>query len=918
MASHRQQQISRVEFWNSIKPDPNYIPGLGRGAQGFTTRSDIGPSKFTPTVSQSAPKEEDPAAHQEFDQFLGNDAGAFAYGDYDEEDKEADQVYAQIENVMDERRKAQREKREEEESAKFRKENPLIAEQFADLKRGLADVTEDEWKAIPEIGDYTIKRRKRFETFSANSDSALAGALATATGNAGTAVAGTESGGSVTDLTALGQGRKQMLGVNLDRMADSVSGQTTVDPTGYLTSLNSKKVSSSAEISDVKRARTLLKSMVVSNPKQAHGWIAYARVEEIAGNLKSARAIIAEGTEACPQNEDVWLEAARLQTPEQVRSVLARAVQTLPHSVKLWRQAAREEPDTAGKQRVLRKALERNSSSVGLWKALVELHDEAEARALLARAVECCPDQVDLRVALVRLEPDFTQAKKVLNRAVKELPTEPVLHIIAAKLQEAQGTNPGMVHRIIARAIKDKLPKAGVIIDRETWLREAETAEQATPPMVQTCRAIVREVVDVAVDEHDRKDTYHRDAAEAADRGCVETARAILEHACEAFPSSETTWRAAADLEKRLGTFETLQAVLGKSVEACPDSVVLWLMFAKEYWLAGNVPAARTTLEAAHRHNPESEQVMLAAYKVEFENGEPERARALALRAKEVLPEPSARVWMKAAIAARELGHTKEQRELLEEGIEKFGDAPKLHMMLGQLEEAAGAPDAARRALQAGLKASPKSVPLWTMLARLEERQGNVPTARAILEQARLRVPKSPALWRTAVRTELRAGNDAAAEAALVRGLQDCKDVSGSGGVGSLWAMYIGLAPRAQRKGRMAECVRQTDDSADVFAAFGAQFAADRKYDHARRYFRRATAVDGDLGDVWGAWIAAETADGKPEGAVGVLAAAAKTDPHHGERWCQIRKDPLNAHKPFEALMKLLVVDLQTRDDKEV
>lgn len=80
---------------------------------------------------------------------------------------------------------AQREKREEEASAKFRKENPLISEQFADLKRGLADVTEAEWKGIPEIGDYTIKRRKRFETFSANSDASLAGALATATGNTG-------------------------------------------------------------------------------------------------------------------------------------------------------------------------------------------------------------------------------------------------------------------------------------------------------------------------------------------------------------------------------------------------------------------------------------------------------------------------------------------------------------------------------------------------------------------------------------------------------------------------------------------------------------------------------------------------------------------------------------------------------------
>ena len=46
--------MSRVEYWNSIRPDPHYIPGLGRGAQGFTTRSDIGPSKFTPTVQSNS------------------------------------------------------------------------------------------------------------------------------------------------------------------------------------------------------------------------------------------------------------------------------------------------------------------------------------------------------------------------------------------------------------------------------------------------------------------------------------------------------------------------------------------------------------------------------------------------------------------------------------------------------------------------------------------------------------------------------------------------------------------------------------------------------------------------------------------------------------------------------------------------
>jgi hypothetical protein len=120
-----------------------------------------------------------------------------------------------------------------------------------------------------------------------------------------------------------------------------------------------------------------------------------------------------QGTEACPQSEDVWLEAARLQTPENARALLARGVQQLPHSVKLWMQAARIEVDDAAKRRVLRKALERNSGSVRLWKAAVELHEEDEALMLLSRAVECCPDQVDLWLALVRLEPDFERAKKV-------------------------------------------------------------------------------------------------------------------------------------------------------------------------------------------------------------------------------------------------------------------------------------------------------------------------------------------------------------------------------------------------------------------------------------------------------------------------------------------------------------------------
>jgi hypothetical protein len=61
------------------------------------------------------------------------------------------------------------------------------------------------------------------------------------------------------------------------------------------------------------QARLLLKSVITTNPHHGPGWIAAARLEEKAGKLQTARTIIAEGCEKCPSNEDVWLEAARLQ-----------------------------------------------------------------------------------------------------------------------------------------------------------------------------------------------------------------------------------------------------------------------------------------------------------------------------------------------------------------------------------------------------------------------------------------------------------------------------------------------------------------------------------------------------------------------------------------------------------------------------
>ena len=136
--------------------------------------------------------------------------------------------------------------------------------------------------------------------------------------------------------------------------------------------------------------------------------------------MPAARKLIREGCERCPDDEDVWLEAARLQTPSQARAVLADAVRVLPHSVRIWLAASDLEAatDPEARKAVLRKALTLIPNSEKLWKASVALEAPEDARIMLARAVECVCGVVwggDLW-APVPLPPSSTQVRPQLLR----------------------------------------------------------------------------------------------------------------------------------------------------------------------------------------------------------------------------------------------------------------------------------------------------------------------------------------------------------------------------------------------------------------------------------------------------------------------------------------------------------------------
>ena len=152
----------------TMAPPPNYVAGLGRGASGFTTRSDLGPARQASDRGRrddAKGDDDDDKADGEEGQFNDqdpeNETGLFAGGIYEKDDEEADRIWEAVDNRMDERRREKREAREREELQKLRAERPKIQAQFADLKRGLSGVSVDEWDALPEAGNLTGKKRKK-------------------------------------------------------------------------------------------------------------------------------------------------------------------------------------------------------------------------------------------------------------------------------------------------------------------------------------------------------------------------------------------------------------------------------------------------------------------------------------------------------------------------------------------------------------------------------------------------------------------------------------------------------------------------------------------------------------------------------------------------------------------------------------
>ena len=893
MASGRPNKLAFL----SMQAPAGYVAGLGRGASGFTTRSDIGPAREGPSAETVAAArarrgedegedDDDPERFQDPEE----ETGLFATAVYEKDDEEADRIWDSVDRHMEERRRKQRELREAVEREAIRQSQPKIQAQFADLKRNLASVSESEWANLPEPGNMTGKRRKAASLRESRDNRTYAmpdSMLASARDRNQIQNTAADVDGTVSSLTEIGEARNKVFSHQLDQVSTqsqmaSSGTSSTIDPTGYLTELSSVHVKSDVEIGDIKKARSLLDSVIKTNPKHAPGWIAAARLEEVAGKMTMARKVIAQGCELCPRSEDVWLESARLNSRDNAKMVLARAIQFQSQSVAIWLRAMSLETDLESKKRVVRKALEHIPHSVKLWKELVNLEERPEdARVLLAGAVEAVPMSVELWLALARLSSP-SDAKSVLNRARRTIPTSHEIWIAAARLLEESGEAAERIDKTMKAAVAS-LHKAGALLSRDQWLREAEQVDKEGSPL--TCAAIVRSTMHLDIDDEDRQRVWTEDADTCLEHGRIATARAILSCALDEFPDVLDIWQQAARLERMHGTHELFTALLERGVEQCPQAESLWLLYADDRRRAGDVSGARTILARAFDANLGSESISLAAATLESDLGDMHAAAKLLMRAREEVR--TERVWITSVQVAWRQGAYDDALTLAKNALERFPALEAVYTMQARLYETKGDLGAAREALAAGRRACPTSIMLWLLSSRLEERTGALIRARALLEKGRQAHPTSDELWAESAAVELRADSAAQAKTLLSRGLQACPSS------GRLLSAAIWLEPRPARKSRAADALRRSADSPYVICTVARLFWDEGRYTQARDWFTKTVQAARTWGDGWAWWYAFEGT--QPDGDAQrrqLLDKIELAEPKEGDVWTHLREKP--------------------------
>lgn len=782
--------VPRTDFG----PAPaGYIAGIGRGAVGFTTRSDIGaagpmaeersianrgrhlPASSLPVAQanlarqaaraqaelekkqktaqniQNATHEEDRIyTDSNYDEFSGFNEKLFANTNYDEDDREADAIYQTIDDHLESRRPNKKRTASESTNAnptadsattRYTNKKPKIAEQFNDLRQSLATVSEAEWSNIPEALDYSRHNRlvKKFvDRETSVPDSVLLSSLQTNSSTNLDSSIDVANNTSSTPTTTDGTISTDLtqLGKARDKMLSMKLDRIATDGGGTLSAAGT------ASTVNPQGYLTDLGALKINSSSEL-------------SDIKKARLLYKNITTTNPTYAAGWIAAARLEREvgkiSTARSIIMEATEHCPRNEDVWIEAVTLHDSQQAKS-ILTKAVRHLPHSVTLWLTAANMENDAiQRKAVLRRAVELIPQSVKLWKALIALEPP-ADALILLYSAVELIPSSTDLWLALARLETYDN----------AKSVLNRARKA-IPTDIQIWLAAARL-EETVGHLHNVDNIIQKTLIAMAKNnvKVDRDSMLHE--AETTVTTYPATATAIVKQ-CINLGVDELDYRNTlmADIETYKTSKPSIQMariVYEHGLQLFSTSQALWLAAVGTEREIGDKQHMLVILQRATTAIPQSTLVWLMAAKEVWLTGDVDEARKLLQSAFERKPD-SEEIWLAAVKLETETQQIERARILLATARQR-ASSPRVYMKAAKLERTIGDHQRQHQLLTEGVKLYPADWKLQLMLAQYYTAQKDHSTARetyrAALQQSVITTVAS--MWIQYARMELEANSN--------------------------------------------------------------------------------------------------------------------------------------------------------------
>ncbi|SCU78570.1 LANO_0A03334g1_1 [Lachancea nothofagi CBS 11611] len=883
------------------KPPSGYIAGIGRGATGFTTRSDIGSGKTPERIRDDREKPLNADGTEEADEdrvksnakvrFEDSNGLSLVSNRPEGDDEEADRIYKEIDAQLGRRNAPRKKVGIENANNSIQDTFAAVSDTFVDLKRSLATVSDEQWSNLPEAGDITKRnKRQRLELQSERKSYAAPDALIS---------------GNI-DLTKLTQEREKLLGRQLDESLSSKGNKSehlVSSSENYLHELDAsaKAAEVDQQVQDVERMRTILNSYRRSDPKKPQGWIASARLEEQAKKFRLARSLIEEGCNECPRDKDIWLENIRLNAADlhYCKILVAKALTFSDRSLDLWLKAIELEKENFNKLRVVRKAIRSLPTSEELWKLAVQYeNDRDEAIKILQKATELMPHSLDLLTALINLQ-DRLEARKTLNLARQNNPSEVQIWVLACELEErCSDASVDKLAKLFTKGLQE-LAKHGRSLTIDQWLQEAAQIEQQFPDTYQkTLQAMVKVIISFLYNPQGYSHTIA--AIDNISQQCTATRCHAYKYVLEKDPSKFGLWKklvsfcqTAGRMSEAYQTFETV--LFGNDGEVLVKSPVLALMYSKLVWKSkNNIEKAMKILDVSLTFHSSNIDFWLAKLKILTMDSQFEKAEELFNAAVgQLASQPGyERICHRFVGFLRFRNRTQEALELLEtKFLSQVPLCEKLYLQRGQMYCDLGQPEKARECYFEGVKILPNSASLWIALGRADKDLLNLPVrARSDLDLALLKVPagaQQESLLVARIQMEQELNNLQQASLYLAQALKSHPSSA------PLWVEKLKLtSKKSLKKTAYQDALKSTNSDYRVLVAIGIDLFSDSHYEKALKWFQRATAAAPRFGDGW-IWVS-RCLERLGRNLKDVVSHVDDHEPRYGPEWIAAAKDVRN------------------------